>query len=323
MLFLVFCGAGYIISWRLGHPRLYHGVIVGALCALFVMGMEWMLVKFTVREIMASAVGLATGLLIANLSAYFLTKLPFLSQPMVQVFVFVFANLTVGYLGLILVLRKRRELPVLEQFLRPGTKKTALTEKILDTSVIIDGRIADVVGTGFVEGILTVPRFVLEELQHIADSPDALKRARGRRGLDVLSKLQKLEGLTVKMDDTDIPEIEEVDSKMVKLAKMRGAKIVTNDYNLNKVADLHGVLVLNINDLANSLKPVFLPGEELSVRLVKKGKEVGQGVGFLDDGTMVVVDEGATKIGRTVTCLVTSMLQTTAGRMIFSALRRE
>ncbi len=322
LLFVIFSGAGYLIALRLGYPQYYYGVLTGAVCALVVILMEWVLVKFTARQIIAGSAGLAIGLIVANLSAFFLTRLPLFSQPRVRmVFVFVFANLMIGYLGLILMVKKRTEIPFLDLFFHPVTLKPEGSEKILDTSVVIDGRIADIVATGFIEGNLILPRFVLQELQYVADSPDSLKRARGRRGLDILKRLQEMEGLTVHMDDTNITEVEDVDSKIVKLAELKGAKIVTNDYNLNKVADLHGVPVLNINDLANSLKPIFLPGEELTVRLVKRGKEIGQGVGFLEDGTMVVVEEGSTKIGRTVRCLVTSMLQTTAGRMIFSKLK--
>ncbi len=324
LVFVIFTAAGCLIALRLGYPRYYYGALTGAVCALVVILAEWTMVRFSAREIIAGCAGLAIGLIVANLSAFFLTRLPFLSYPRVRaVFVFVFANLMVGYLGIILMVRKRTEIPFLDLFFRPVTLKPEGSEKILDTSVIIDGRIADIVETGFIEGTLVVPAFVLQELQYIADSPDSLRRARGRRGLDVLKKLQDMEGLAVHMDNTDISGVEEVDSKIVKLAGLKGAKIVTNDYNLNKVADLHGVSVLNINDLSNSLKPVFLPGEELTVRLVKRGKEMGQGVGFLEDGTMVVVEDGATKIGRTVACTVTSMLQTTAGRMIFSKLREE
>lgn len=194
--------------------------------------------------------------------------------------------------------------------------------KILDTSAIIDGRIADVAEVHFLEGPLVIPRFVLQELQHIADSPDDLRRARGRRGLEILKKLQAQKHLKVRVEDVSIAEDEQVDSKIVRLAEQRRASIITTDYNLNRVADLHGVVVLNMNDLAGAMKPVFLPGEELEVRLLKRGKEPGQGVGYLEDGTMVVVDEGSTKIGRNVVSIVTSVLQTTAGRMIFAKLRK-
>ncbi len=193
-----------------------------------------------------------------------------------------------------------------------------ISPKILDTSVIIDGRIADITKSGFLEGELIVPGFVLEELQHIADSSDVLKRNRGRRGLDILNKIQKEPYTSVRIVEQDYGDINEVDTKLVKLAKDMGGKVVTNDYNLNKVCELQGVPVLNINELANSVKPVVLPGEELKVQVIKDGKEQGQGVGYLDDGTMIVVDSGRRFIGQTVTVLVTSVLQTAAGRMIFA-----
>jgi len=196
----------------------------------------------------------------------------------------------------------------------PSTKD----HKILDTSVIIDGRIADICRTKFIEGTLVIPEFVLEELQHIADSSDLLKRNRGRRGLDILNKIQKERDVKVLIYEGDFDDIHEVDSKLVKLAKMLKGKVVTNDYNLNKVCELQGVEVLNINDLANALKPVVLPGEEIAVHVIKDGKEYGQGVAYLDDGTMIVVEGGRDYIGETVEVLVTSVLQTSAGRMIFA-----
>src|SRR3989442_4559427 len=189
--------------------------------------------------------------------------------------------------------------------------------KILDTSVIIDGRIADVCETGFIDGTLVVPQFVLKELQLVADSGDSLKRNRGRRGLDILQKIQKMSGVEVTISDVDFPEVREVDLKLIELARTLQGKIVTNDFNLNKVAQLRGVEVLNINELANSLKPVVLPGEIMKVFILKEGKEYNQGVAYLDDGTMVVVDNARKMIGKTIDIVVTSVLQTTAGKMIF------
>lgn len=190
--------------------------------------------------------------------------------------------------------------------------------KILDTSVIIDGRIADICKTGFIEGTLVIPQFVLEELQHIADSSDLLKRNRGRRGLDILNKIQKELDVNVLIYEGDFDDISEVDSKLVRLAKVLQGKVVTNDFNLNKVCELQGVSVLNINDLANAVKPVVLPGEEIVVQVIKDGKEHGQGVAYLDDGTMIVVEGGREFIGTTMEVMVTSVLQTSAGRMIFA-----
>jgi uncharacterized protein YacL len=195
--------------------------------------------------------------------------------------------------------------------------------KILDTSVIIDGRIADITETGFLEGPLLIPQFVLSELQHIADSSDSIKRTRGKRGLDVLHHIQKQAGIDVKIVDKDYPVIKEVDTKLIELAKEVRGKIITNDSNLNKVAQLQGIEVLNINELANSLKPVVLPGEEMNVKILKEGKETGQGVAYLDDGTMIVVDNGRRNIGKTIDVIVTSVLQTPAGRMIFARLKEE
>ena len=189
--------------------------------------------------------------------------------------------------------------------------------KVLDTSVIIDGRIADVCETGFLDGTLVIPQFVLKELQQIADSSDTMRRNRGRRGLDILQKIQKMTGAEVMISDIDFPEVREVDLKLIELARSLQGKIVTNDFNLNKVAQLRGVAVLNINELANALKPVVLPGEVMKVFILKEGKEYNQGVAYLDDGTMVVVDNARRLIGKTIDIVVTSVLQTTAGKMIF------
>ncbi|HTR45512.1 MAG TPA: PIN domain-containing protein, partial [Thermodesulfovibrionales bacterium] len=202
-------------------------------------------------------------------------------------------------------------------------KETESHLNILDTSVIIDGRIADVCEAGFLEGVFLLPQFILQELQHIADSPDPLKRARGRRGLDILHRIQKMAHITVRITDEDFPKIREVDAKLVALARAHEAKVVTNDFNLNKVAELQGVSVLNINELANALKPVVLPGETLKVFVMKEGKEYNQGVAYLDDGTMVVVENGRKLIGKNAEVSVTSVLQTTAGRMIFSKMKED
>jgi uncharacterized protein YacL len=198
-----------------------------------------------------------------------------------------------------------------------GLQTARPSEKILDTSVIIDGRVADICQTGIIEGDLVVPRFVLQELQRVADSSDALKRNRGRRGLDTLAALQRVPGVRVRIVNRDFPALTAVDEKLLRLAKRRGGKLVTNDINLNKLAGLQGVAVLNLNDLSNAIKTVVLPGEELALRILREGKEPGQGVGYLDDGTMVVVENGRTLINQRVQVTVTSVLQTTAGRMVF------
>ena len=198
-----------------------------------------------------------------------------------------------------------------------GEKQSKKSYKILDTSVIIDGRIADIAETGFLDGTIVIPQFVLRELQLVADSADSLKRNRGRRGLDILQRLQKVASVQIQIVEDDFPAVREVDLKLIELAKLYEGKIITNDFNLNKVAQLQGVEVLNINELANSLKPIVLPGETMKVFVLKEGKEYNQGVAYLDDGTMVVVDNARKMIGKTIDISVTSVLQTTAGKMIF------
>jgi len=238
-----------------------------------------------------------------------------------------------GYLGWSFGTKKREELlSFFSFFQRSGSKERAGDKtsdkgikieskcqyKILDTSVIIDGRIADICKSGFIDGTLIIPGFVLEELRHIADSSDLLKRNRGRRGLDILNRIRKELDVMVKIHEKDFEDLTEVDSKLVRLAKEMGAQVITNDYNLNKVAELQGIRVLNINELANAVKPVVLPGEEMQVQVIKDGKEAGQGVAYLDDGTMIVVENGRRFIGQNIVVLVTSVLQTAAGRMIFA-----
>ena len=232
-------------------------------------------------------------------------------------FLHAFTLLALTYLGLLMGGRKGEWLEptrLIGLFRSTGPQRRY---RILDTSVIIDGRVADICETGFLDGTLVVPQFVLKELQLVADSADSLKRNRGRRGLDILQKLQKMSGLDVMISDLDFPEVREVDLKLIELARALEGKIVTNDFNLNKVAQLRGVAVLNINELANSLKPVVLPGEIMKVFILKEGKEYNQGVAYLDDGTMVVVDNARKLIGKTIDVVVTSVLQTTAGKMIF------
>ncbi len=220
------------------------------------------------------------------------------------------------YIGIALISQLDVGLGLTQRPVSKGLSSESL--KILDTSVIIDGRITDILETKFIEGVLIVPKFVLDELQQIADSSDSLKRSRGRRGLDVLNRLKKDKGTLLRITDQDFPETPEVDSKLVKLGKALDAKILTNDFNLHKVAQIQGVTVLNINLLANSLKPVVLPGEKMKIVVIKEGKDPGQGIGYLDDGTMVVVDSGKKYVGDEIFVTVTSVLQTPAGRMIFA-----
>jgi uncharacterized protein YacL len=263
-------------------------------------------------------VGILAGVLGNQIVAKLPIQEPEITQPLALLLYTVCA-----YLGIVLGLWKGPEFRAGdEETLGVGTGQ-ASSPKILDTSVIIDGRIADICETGFLEGPLIVPQFVLKELQHIAGSPDSIKRNRGRRGLDILQRIQKNIDITVRIVDHDFPKIREVDTKLVALGKALKGKVLTNDFNLNKVAELQGVPVLNVNQLANAVKPVVLPGEVMNVHIMKEGKEYGQGVAYLDDGTMVVVDNAKRYVSKHIDVIVTSVLQTTAGRMIFTRLREE
>lgn len=292
---------------------------------------ESKLQKMPFTDLLGAAIGLIIGLIIASLLGSTFAKVPLVGNyvPMV-------GSVLLGYLGMSIGLKKKDEmLNIFSVFHRLGKEREKEKEqekgkytsakpessrsyKILDTSVIIDGRIADICKSGFISGELVIPSFVLEELRHIADSSDLLKRNRGRRGLDILNKIRKDLDVKVQITEQDFPDIMEVDSKLVRLGQVMGGEILTNDYNLNKVAEFQGVKVLNINELANALKPVFLPGEEMLVQIIKDGKESKQGIGYLDDGTMIVVETGKKYINQTIYVVVTSVLQTAAGRMIFA-----
>ncbi|MGE7953362.1 PIN/TRAM domain-containing protein [Lysinibacillus xylanilyticus] len=289
--------------------------------------MEEVLFKVPVGDLLFGTLGLIIGLIVAYFLGFAIDSidLPNFTKVLPIILSFV-----LGYLGFRVGFKKRDELIQLFT-LRGNNTKKKLPEgvepqevrgsyKLLDTSVIIDGRIADISETGFIEGILVVPQFVLTELQHIADSSDTLKRTRGRRGLDILKKLQDERMTKVEITEEDFEDVQEVDLKLVRLAKKKGndTQIVTNDFNLNKVCELHQVKVLNINDLANAVKPVVIPGENMQVMVIKDGKEHNQGVAYLDDGTMIVVEGGRSYIGQAITVTVTSVLQTSAGRMIFA-----
>jgi uncharacterized protein YacL len=277
------------------------------------------------QQLLSAVLGLVVGLIIAGLVSFPLSMLP---EPYSQFLPFV-AALLFGYLGIMVMLTRqhdiftliRGQLPIRSEN-QEGSPTRGTRPVLLDTSVIIDGRIADISQTGFIEGEMLVPRFVLNELQHIADSSDALRRNRGRRGLDMLHRLQNESITPVRVTDRDIEGVREVDDKLVLLAKQLHCAIVTNDYNLNRVAELQGVRVLNINELANAVKALVLPGESLTVKIVQEGKEVSQGVGYLDDGTMVVVEDGELYIDQRVDVVVTKVLQTAAGRMLFARLER-
>ncbi len=275
--------------------------------------------KVSAQTLLAGLMGLVVGLVVAALVSFPLSLLP---APFGQLLPFV-AAVAFSYLGVAIFVARENDILNIMQARFPtssegGEEGGAGRRVLLDTSVIIDGRIADIAHTGFIAGPMLVPSFVLVELQHIADSSDGLRRQRGRRGLDILNRLQKDSGISIRITDLDVEGVRDVDDKLVILAKQLRCPIVTNDYNLNRVAELQGVSVLNINELANAVKAVFLPGEAFDVHVIQEGKESGQGVGYLDDGTMVVVEDGRQLIDDTVTVQVTKVLQTAAGRMIFA-----
>lgn len=316
----------------------YVGTVLGAII-LFLLSiliadyildfLKWIeegLIKIPVADLSFGTIGLVIGLFVAYLINISLQEF---SLKIVSEIVPLFLTIIIGYLGFQVGFRRREEfMSILTKSRKDKSKKQgdetelkgkrSIKPKILDTSVIIDGRIADICQTNFLEGTIVIPQFILEELQHIADSSDVLKRNRGRRGLDILKRIQKELQADVEIYEGDFEEIHEVDSKLVKLAKIMDGVVVTNDFNLNKVCEVQGVAVLNINDLANAVKPVVLPGEELVVQVIKDGKEQRQGIAYLDDGTMIVVEDGRDYIGKTIEVLITSVLQTSAGRMIFA-----
>lgn len=317
-IFIALCAlSGYFAAWGLYHEELasYAGIGVGIGVGVIVILLELALRRAPTGTVAGGVLGLVAGLIAARLAA-----IPFELAPAssVNATAVVLLNTVFGYLGVVFGMTKLAHLDISKIRGIFTAEGRADDEKILDTSAIIDGRIADVCDTGFVTGTLIIPQFILRELQFVADSSDPLKRAKGRRGLDLLHRIQKMTGLTVKIVEEDFPKIRNVDDKLVALARQRGAKIVTNDFNLNKVAALQGVAVLNINELSNAVKPLVLPGEVMRVFVLKEGKEYGQGVAYLDDGTMIVIENGRRLIGKTVDVSVTSVLQTTAGRMIFT-----
>lgn len=303
------------------HLRPFHlapipAIVLGAVLGIILVGCEIRLQNVAVTRLLGAAVGLTIGILAALMVSRLLsfTAVEKHSLSYIQVALLIF----LAYLGMVIGAAKGQLVhPSALGGIFSGEDRGQTATKLLDTSVIIDGRICDVCETGFIDGTLIIPQFVLRELQQVADSSDSLKRNRGRRGLDMLQRIQSATAVRIEIVEDDFPKVRGVDLKLIELAKARDAKIVTNDFNLNKVAQLQGVQVLNVNDLANSLKPVVLPGETMRVFIVKEGKEHNQGVAYLDDGTMVVVDNARKMISKTVDVSVTSVLQTTAGRMIF------
>lgn len=324
LLVLFATATGYLLTLEIfGDLELARfGLAAGATIALVTILVGEVLKRSSLKALVGGVLGLIVFLTPANFLTYFFF-LNLLQSTEVKLLTLAFVNFVFGYLGLIVGLHQAEKFEGEALTLFPWKGLSGETAKILDTSAVIDGRIADVAESGFVEGAVIVPQFVLKELQQVADSPDSAKRARGRRGLDVLNRMREQQHVEVRVVDQDFPKVREVDAKLVLLAKKLGAKVITNDFNLNKVAELQGVKVLNLNDLANALRPVILPGEMITVRVLKEGKESGQGVAYLDDGTMVVVDNGIRHLGRAVEVAVTSVLQTAAGRMIFGKIKEE
>jgi len=318
---ILFTILGYFSEFQWLFPfRLPQGPWIGAtlgLCfAALVLLIDTFFRRFTVRNILSILLGVALGLLVHRL---FMAVADYAELPeVIRQQLGIISAVMFSYLGAVTILRGQDEFNLLIPFVELESKGPGEEIILLDTSVIIDGRIADIAETHFMSGRLVLPRFVLKELQLIADSSDPLKRNRGRRGLDILNRIKKNPHLEVKIHEMDFPEFSTVDAKLVKMAQVIGAKVFTNDYNLNKVAELQGVKVLNINELANAVKPVVMPGETMQVKVLKEGKEHDQGVAYLNDGTMVVVDNGRRRIGQTITVVITSVLQTQAGRMIFA-----
>lgn len=321
-LFFVFLSTivGYYIGSFVSDPGVKNalaGAMVGFFGSIFVILIELRLKKFSTRNLSAAVFGLVFGFFMAWILTLVVRLIPM--DPRIYSSINIMFILIFCYLGMVIAMKGKDEFNLIIPYVRFTRQDQNDTIIVLDTSVIIDGRIIDIANTHFIEGRFLVPRFVLRELQQIADSQDPLKRNRGRRGLDVLNNLQKNPKMSVRIHEEDFPEIKDVDAKIVKLAKLLSAKVFTNDFNLNKIAEFQGVSVLNINDLSNALKPVVLQGEEMTVKISREGKEYNQGVAYLDDGTMVVVDNARRLIGQTTRVTVTSVLQTSAGRMIFAS----
>ncbi len=340
LLVLFASASGYLIIYQIvGNKLAYIGLVSGLLIAVLALIFEDRVKRTPLRIVMGGAIGLIIGLIVANLLTYPLMLNN--DNIYLELSAYLLANCVIGYLGLSIGMKKGDEFDgsaFINHFkegrhqdrnsgsdasTRQEYPEAARGGLIVDTSVIIDGRIAEVCETGFIDGRLIVPQFVLQELQYIADSPDPIKRARGKRGLDVLKTIQANKKVEVSISDKDYHDIREVDSKLVALARETNGRILTNDANLNKVAELRGVQVLNINKLATAMKPVVLPGEIMNILVLKEGKEHNQGVGYLEDGTMVVIDNAREHLGKMIDVSITSVLQTTGGRMIFSKVRDE
>jgi uncharacterized protein YacL len=301
------------------------GLVTAGLSFVLIILIEYISHSFSTRMLLSAIFGLLIGLILSHLLVIGIGMLPLPAAYTQTGFTKTIIYYVISFSVMIFFVIHHEELLILNKIIPEkleGSSNEDIPYKIIDTSTIIDGRIFDICDTGFLEGILVVPNFVINELQMVADSKDSIKRNRGRRGLDILNKMQKDKVIMVKITDIDYPEISQVDDKLVKLAGDMKAKLITNDFNLNKVAEVHGIPVLNINNLSNALKPIVLPGEKVTVSLVKEGKDQSQAIGYLDDGTMVVVENGKRMLNKEVELEVTSVLQTTAGRMIFAKLNK-
>jgi uncharacterized protein YacL len=295
------------------------GLIIGLSVGLILVIVEIIIERIPLDTLVASGIGLVLGYIVGYLFEYGIFSLNNDRLSELAGKYSLLLKISFALLGLLIAVNKKKEVDLLDKdILKSGSARLTQQIKILDTSCIIDGRVADICETKFLTGPLILPQFVLNELHHLADSADSNKRVRARRGLDILKRLQEDPNMQVKIYDKDYPDIKEVDAKLVQLGKDLNGVVLTTDFNLNKIASLQGITVLNVNDLANSLKPIYLPGEILALYVVKEGKEREQGIGYLDDGTMIVVEEGRRFVGRKIDVVVTSMLQTSAGRLIFT-----
>jgi len=318
--------AAVAVGAYLGYLQVYQdirGLLVGAGVGLAVILVEAMLTRVHLISLVLGGIGAILGIIVSRALDAAILQMGSAETIRAWDSYAIIVRFFLAYLGMLIALSKISELEMLDRDLLSMGKKRARELRVLDTSAIVDGRVADICETKFLSGILVVPRCVLQELHALADSADSLRRARGRRGLDILARLQESPDIKVQIFDRDVPEVSEVDVKVVRLSKELNCPVITTDFNLHKVAALEGVQVLNVNDLSGALKPVVLPGETMSVFVMKEGKEKDQGVGYLDDGTMVVVEDGKRHIGKRVEATVSSILQTSAGRMIFAKARPE
>ncbi len=322
VLFVILVGViCYGVAYNLGFDP-WMPALIGGWITTIVVVVERGLIRVSIRGLMIGGLGLGVGVILANLLAYPIL----LINPLKQLAPFILLLINVIFASVGLTVAVKREEEITDFLSRLSGKRGQIRQakyKILDTSVIIDGRIADLCEAGFIEGTLVIPNFILSELQQVADSSASTKRTRGRRGLDMVNRLQSQENIPVQIVDRDFPDIPEVDSKLLQLAKIMGADIITNDYNLKKIAKIQDVKVLNINEVATALKPVLLPGESLRISILKEGENPNQGVAYLEDGTMVVIEGGKKYIGKETEVLVTSVLQTTTGKMIFTEIKDE